>query len=181
MLKVVLIVLFFDFLPVPPSEQPTITGLKATYRSGELVRSNCTSPNSFPATKLEWKINGYPVYLGESIYYPMTKTTNEQLTKKNLWLETSTLGLQFLISHQHFNEIGKIKVSIFESCLTYATTTLTYLSQHPNQMLHIIVNNQLFNCRGLNSNQPHGVSARKNGYPALSYIVYPRQESLLQA
>lgn len=74
------------------------------------MRGNCTSGMSYPAAKLEWKINGFPVYLGESINYGiLNKTTGEG--KKQKVLQASTVGLQFLISHQHFNEVGKIKVS----------------------------------------------------------------------
>lgn len=95
---------------VPPTEKPKITGLKSTYRSGEYVRANCSSNMSFPAAKLQWKINSFPVYPGESISYEIIKTVVGE-GKKQQNLESANLGLQFLISHEHFNEVGKIKVS----------------------------------------------------------------------
>ncbi|XP_063706420.1 uncharacterized protein LOC134835472 [Culicoides brevitarsis] len=93
---------------VPPAEKPKITGLKSTYRSGEYVRANCSSNMSFPAAKLQWKINGFPVYPGEAISYDVTKTLAGE-GKKQQTMESSTMGLHFLISHEHFNEVGKIK------------------------------------------------------------------------
>lgn len=105
--------LHINFRAVPPAEKPKISGLKPTYRPGELVRSNCTSPNSFPAAKLEWKINGQPVYRGESILYNTLRTTSAQpdQTGPDKILETATIGLEFLISSQHFNTFGKVQVS----------------------------------------------------------------------
>uniref|UniRef100_A0A336KPD9 CSON013364 protein n=1 Tax=Culicoides sonorensis TaxID=179676 RepID=A0A336KPD9_CULSO len=113
---------------IPPSEKPKITGLKATYRSGEYVRANCTNNLSFPAANLQWKINGFPVYPGESISYEVIKTTIGEGKQQQI-LESSILGLQFLLSHEHFNEVGKIKVQCIATLFDgiYEADTIQYI------------------------------------------------------
>ncbi|XP_063706417.1 uncharacterized protein LOC134835469 [Culicoides brevitarsis] len=113
---------------VPPAEKPKITGLKSTYRSGEYVRANCSSNMSFPAAKLQWKINGFPVYPGEAISYDVTKTLAGE-GKKQQTMESSTMGLHFLISHEHFNEVGKIKVQCIATLFdgVYEAETIQYI------------------------------------------------------
>ncbi|KAL3272985.1 hypothetical protein HHI36_014442 [Cryptolaemus montrouzieri] len=44
-----------------PREDPFIGGLKTKYRLGEMLRANCTSAGSFPASNLTWYVNDYPV------------------------------------------------------------------------------------------------------------------------
>lgn len=41
-----------------PAEDPTIEGLKLKYRIGEVLKANCTSGESAPATNLTWFVNG---------------------------------------------------------------------------------------------------------------------------
>lgn len=112
MIKILLLLIYLHLFLVPPPEKPKITGLKSTYRSGEYVRANCSSNMSFPAAKLQWKINGFPVYPGEAISYEIIKSVVGEGKKQQI-LESTTLGMQFLISHEHFNEVGKIKVGYF--------------------------------------------------------------------
>ncbi len=46
---------------VLPSSDPRIDGGKLRYSLGDTVNVNCTSPNSKPATDIEWLINGVKV------------------------------------------------------------------------------------------------------------------------
>lgn len=41
-----------------PVEDPIIDGLKVKYRIGEVLKANCTSGESTPATNLTWFVNG---------------------------------------------------------------------------------------------------------------------------
>lgn len=41
-----------------PDKPPIITGGKARYQIGDMVRLNCTSGRSKPAAHLQWFING---------------------------------------------------------------------------------------------------------------------------
>lgn len=41
-----------------PESVPLLTGLQTSYKAGEPVRVNCTSPLSMPAATLEWHVNG---------------------------------------------------------------------------------------------------------------------------
>lgn len=43
-----------------PDHGPVITGGKARYQIGDMVRLNCTSGRSKPAAHLQWFINGEP-------------------------------------------------------------------------------------------------------------------------
>lgn len=44
-----------------PQSKPIITEIKTHYRIGDLVRGNCSSPYSRPATNLTWLLNDQPV------------------------------------------------------------------------------------------------------------------------
>jgi len=46
-----------------PLSKPVIIEIKTHYRIGEMLRGNCTSQFSKPATNLTWLINDKPVSL----------------------------------------------------------------------------------------------------------------------
>lgn len=46
-----------------PQSKPIITEIKTHYRIGDLVRGNCSSPYSRPATNLTWLLNDQPVMI----------------------------------------------------------------------------------------------------------------------
>jgi len=78
-----------------PDDGPEIGGGQPRYNIGDKVNVTCISRNSLPAAKLSWYINGEkadPIYLRT---YPEQK-------HKHSGLETSTLGLTFIVKHTHF-------------------------------------------------------------------------------
>jgi hypothetical protein len=44
-----------------PQNQPVITGIRSHYRMGEMIRGNCSSQFSRPASNLTWLMNDQPV------------------------------------------------------------------------------------------------------------------------
>jgi hypothetical protein len=54
------LLLCYLFPPATPDHGPVITGGKARYQIGDMVRLNCTSGRSKPAAHLQWFINGEP-------------------------------------------------------------------------------------------------------------------------
>ncbi|KAL7042866.1 hypothetical protein ACKWTF_001318 [Chironomus riparius] len=85
-----------------PHQSPQILGIRARYKPGDIIRGNCTAKYSRPAANLTWTINDVPVYP------PITKPHKPQKNHKNE-LETSTLGLHFVVNSQHFIN-GRLKV-----------------------------------------------------------------------
>lgn len=43
-----------------PRKDPLISGLKPRYRLGDILKTNCTSKDSYPAANLTWYVNGQP-------------------------------------------------------------------------------------------------------------------------
>uniref|UniRef100_A0A1Y1K2U9 Ig-like domain-containing protein n=1 Tax=Photinus pyralis TaxID=7054 RepID=A0A1Y1K2U9_PHOPY len=85
-----------------PEEGPRITGGKPRYQTGDTVRVNCTSGRSKPAALLNWFINGEqadPSFL----HGPETIITGRE------GLETSILGLEFVVKQKHFRR-GDMKL-----------------------------------------------------------------------
>ncbi|KAK4886533.1 hypothetical protein RN001_002804 [Aquatica leii] len=85
-----------------PEEGPRITGGKPRYQIGDTVRVNCTSGRSKPAALLNWFINGEqadPSFLRG----PETIITGRE------GLETSILGLEFIVKQKHFRR-GDMKL-----------------------------------------------------------------------
>ncbi len=85
-----------------PEENPYIDDIKQYYRIGELLETNCSSNSSIPPAKLEWWINDLPIYSENLIKY---KTISDPGSNR----ETSVLGLQLLLTPEHFFR-GRIKV-----------------------------------------------------------------------
>lgn len=48
-------------LPETPHNPPFITGIRARYRVGDILRGNCTSRHSRPAANLTWTVNNEEV------------------------------------------------------------------------------------------------------------------------
>ncbi|KYN31488.1 hypothetical protein ALC56_14369, partial [Trachymyrmex septentrionalis] len=85
-----------------PSEMPSIQGLKRKYRVDDPLRLNCTSGRSKPAANLTWYINDrQPLKAHVRTYSPLDTNESE-------W-QISQIGLQFLVSHDHFVS-GKLKI-----------------------------------------------------------------------
>ncbi|XP_048480434.1 uncharacterized protein LOC105389001 [Plutella xylostella] len=85
-----------------PSEGPTITGLQSHYRVGELLSISCTSGRARPAAALAWYVNGEPAS-------PLTLVPMESIRHDD-GLESSSLGLSFVISEEHFrDDVIKVK------------------------------------------------------------------------
>ena len=80
---------------VLPERHPVISGLKkTTYLPGDKLAINCTSSPSYPSAKLSWFLNKKKVdrWMVTS-FLPITDQKG---------LESSTLGLNFLILPEHF-------------------------------------------------------------------------------
>lgn len=50
-----------------PENKPTIEGVLSRYRPGDVLRGNCSSEFSKPATNLTWTVNDVPV--GDAIHF----------------------------------------------------------------------------------------------------------------
>lgn len=83
--------------------KPNLIGVDdRKYRPGEIFKGNCSSEDSKPAANLTWTINDIPADLSYIRHY---KSIKDESTN----LETSILGLHFLLTHQNFIK-GKLKV-----------------------------------------------------------------------
>lgn len=60
-----------------PEHGPIITGGKARYQIGDVVRLNCTVHRSKPAAKLQWYINSEPAEAGTTRQYDTLVTGRE--------------------------------------------------------------------------------------------------------
>ncbi|EFX72800.1 hypothetical protein DAPPUDRAFT_253895 [Daphnia pulex] len=83
-----------------PQRGPVIAGGKPRYSVGDQVDLNCTSMRSSPATNLTWYINGEPAERHHLKFYPIVEDIDG--------LETSMLGLHFVIKTRHFRK-GDLK------------------------------------------------------------------------
>ncbi|XP_023328005.1 uncharacterized protein LOC111701091 isoform X2 [Eurytemora carolleeae] len=80
---------------VLPERHPVISGVKSsTYLPGDRISINCTSRRSFPAPSLYWSLNGKMVERWMLNSY-ITEVDQDGL-------ESSTLGLNFLVLPDHF-------------------------------------------------------------------------------
>ncbi|KAG7200403.1 hypothetical protein KM043_017858 [Ampulex compressa] len=85
-----------------PSQRPSIHGLRRKYRIDDTLRLNCTSGRSKPAANLTWYINDRQPLKSHVRMYNPTDTNESE------W-QVSQIGLQFLITHEHFTS-GKLKI-----------------------------------------------------------------------
>ncbi|XP_023014611.1 beaten path IIIc [Leptinotarsa decemlineata] len=96
-----------------PEEGPKITGGRPRYQVGDTVKVNCTSGKSKPAAQLDWMINGERAD-------PKFLRGPETVVLGREGLESSVLGLEFIVRHKHFKK-GNMKLK----CL--ATIASLYL------------------------------------------------------
>ncbi|GAB0095408.1 Immunoglobulin-like domain [Sergentomyia squamirostris] len=93
-----------------PEEGPRITGGRPRYQIGDVVRVNCTSGRSKPATHLSWFINGEHADSAFLRHYNIVITGREGL-------ETSVLGLEFRVRPKHFKK-GDMKLKCLATIAT---------------------------------------------------------------
>ncbi|XP_050497978.1 uncharacterized protein LOC114337066 isoform X1 [Diabrotica virgifera virgifera] len=90
-----------------PEEDPIITGVEIQYQIGDIINLNCTSGKSHPVSILHWYINEQQIQNSEAlIYYPPSHHPKG--------LMSSTLGLSFTLSEQHFRG-GSMRVKCVAS------------------------------------------------------------------
>lgn len=98
------------FVAALPEEGPRISGGRPRYQPGDKVSVNCTSGRSKPAAQLKWLINGEPAD-PKYLRGPETIITGRE------GLETSVLGLEFTVSHNHFKS-GNMKLKCLATIAT---------------------------------------------------------------
>lgn len=86
---------------VLPSEGPKITGGLAEYHIGDTVSVNCTSAKSKPPATLRW-------YINDELAGPEYETEYSTTLHAD-GLETSSLGLRFVVTEKHFRH-GNMKL-----------------------------------------------------------------------
>ncbi|CAH1985025.1 unnamed protein product [Acanthoscelides obtectus] len=90
-----------------PEDDPVITGVEMQYEIGDEINLNCTSGKGHPAPVLHWYINEQQIQSPEAlVHYPV-----EQYPQG---LMSSTLGLRFTLSNQHFRG-GSMRVKCVAS------------------------------------------------------------------
>ena len=97
---------FFLFAALP-EEGPRISGGRPRYQVGDTVRVNCTSGRSKPAANLKWMINGEPAD-------PKFLKPQKKIITGREGLETTILGLEFVVRHKHFKR-GDMKLKCVAS------------------------------------------------------------------
>ncbi|XP_076639522.1 uncharacterized protein LOC143351631 isoform X1 [Colletes latitarsis] len=112
-----------------PSQGPSIHGLRRKYRIDDMLRLNCTSGRSKPAANLTWYINDrQPLKSYVRTYSPLDTNESE-------W-QISQIGLQFLVTHDHFT-VGKLKIrcsaSIYD--IYWQSTEISVEEDRP-RMIH---------------------------------------------
>ncbi|XP_065092128.1 uncharacterized protein LOC135712956 [Ochlerotatus camptorhynchus] len=85
-----------------PKHVPLIHGIRPRYRLGDIVRGNCSSAHSRPAANLTWYVNEMPAN-------PSHIRNHKPFRDRNTDLETSAIGLHFVLSSHHF-QLGKLKI-----------------------------------------------------------------------
>ncbi|CAG9854490.1 unnamed protein product [Phyllotreta striolata] len=90
-----------------PEEDPIITGVEIQYQIGDIINLNCTSGKSHPASILHWYINEQQIQRPDAlVVYPPTHHP--------MGLISSTLGLTFKLTEQHFRG-GSMRVKCVAS------------------------------------------------------------------
>ncbi|XP_074034310.1 uncharacterized protein [Leptinotarsa decemlineata] len=90
-----------------PEEDPIITGVEEDYQIGEDINLNCTSGRSHPAPLLQWYVNEQKIQKPEALIHYRPHYHPKGLI-------SSTLGLRFKLSNQHFRG-GSMKVKCIAS------------------------------------------------------------------
>uniref|UniRef100_A0A2L2YNL9 Ig-like domain-containing protein n=1 Tax=Parasteatoda tepidariorum TaxID=114398 RepID=A0A2L2YNL9_PARTP len=119
---------------VLPSEGPTLTGGNQEYRIGDTVIVNCTSAKSKPAATLRWYINDELVGPEYETEYSTTLHADG--------LETSSLGLKFIVTSQHFQN-GNMKLkctATISRIYTMSNEEMVFGGRQQTSGLHISEN-----------------------------------------
>ncbi|CAL1271777.1 unnamed protein product [Larinioides sclopetarius] len=119
---------------VLPSEGPTLTGGNQEYRIGDTVVVNCTSAKSKPAATLRWYINDELVGPEYETEYSTTRHTDG--------LETSSLGLKFVVTSKHFQN-GNMKLkctATISRIYTMSNEEMVFGGRQQTSGLHISEN-----------------------------------------
>lgn len=119
---------------VLPSEGPTLTGGNQEYRIGDTVVVNCTSAKSKPAATLRWYINDELVGPEYETEYSTTLHADG--------LETSSLGLKFQVTSQHFRN-GNMKLKCTATIsrnYTMSNEEMVFSGRQQTSGLHISEN-----------------------------------------
>ncbi|XP_055635579.1 uncharacterized protein LOC129775208 isoform X2 [Toxorhynchites rutilus septentrionalis] len=85
-----------------PKHVPYIHGIRPRYRLGDIVRGNCSSAHARPAANLTW-------YINEVQANPSHIRIHKPFRDRKTELETSVIGLHFVVSLHHFQN-GKLKI-----------------------------------------------------------------------
>ncbi|XP_055542020.1 uncharacterized protein LOC129727833 [Wyeomyia smithii] len=85
-----------------PKHVPLVHGIRPRYRVGDIIRGNCTSAHSRPAANLTW-------YINEVQANPSHIRIHKPFRDHKTDLETSVVGLHFVVSGHHFQN-GKLKI-----------------------------------------------------------------------
>lgn len=86
-----------------PDSGPIITGSQPRYQIGDTLSVSCTSPNSRPAAKLRWYINGEDAD-------PSLLSPHHINKSVDTGLETSQLDLRFRLTEKHFRRAADLKL-----------------------------------------------------------------------
>ncbi|XP_046388022.1 uncharacterized protein LOC124157390 [Ischnura elegans] len=89
----------------PPKTPPSIKGIKARYRVGEILNVTCASQPSRPPANLTWVINDQladPSYVTH--YPPKSVPGKEKWETEEMRRMTSKAGLNFVVHSEHFVE-----------------------------------------------------------------------------
>ncbi|KAF8790687.1 hypothetical protein HNY73_005673 [Argiope bruennichi] len=119
---------------VLPSEGPTLTGGNQEYRIGDTVVVNCTSAKSKPAATLRWYINDELVGPEYETEYSTTRHADG--------LETSSLGLKFVVTSKHFQN-GNMKLkctATISRIYTMSNEEMVFGGRQQTSGLHISEN-----------------------------------------
>lgn len=119
---------------VLPSEGPTLTGGNQEYHIGDTVIVNCTSAKSKPAATLRWYINDELVGPEYETEYSTTLHADG--------LETSSMGLKFVVKSQHFRN-GNMKLkctATISRIYTMSNEEMVFGGRQQTSGLHISEN-----------------------------------------
>ncbi|KAH8323324.1 hypothetical protein KR067_005086 [Drosophila pandora] len=108
-----------------PHNPPFITGIRARYRVGDILRGNCTSRHSRPAANLTWTVNNEEVNPSHVRHHKVIRESRNDL-------ESSIVGIHFVVTDQHFDN-GKLKLRCSAQLhdIYWKTTEKTVLEVDP--------------------------------------------------
>ncbi|XP_071439713.1 uncharacterized protein [Hetaerina americana] len=86
----------------PPKTRPSIIGIKARYRVGEILNGSCASQPSRPPANLTWVINGQVADPNYVSHYPHSPVEGEERELEENKRLASKAGLQFVVNSEHF-------------------------------------------------------------------------------